>query len=336
MDSRTLIRLALAVVVVAVLCWLAWWLAGGSGGSDLAALKAPPEIPHQPRSLTRRGAVLPPSPDDPALDAVVEAHAVAVPGMGHVRCPHGGALPDDAVMGRTAPGDPDAARVMFLETVGDELMASVAPADGGAVLLDQHYQPVARMRWSGAEPGAWGDCWVEALETVTMRGRLAWSDGSPAVGQQVVACPGEIRVADADGRFDWTMPDGVSCWPMGFLETPEGGFARGRPVEAVGGQREEVLVTMPEPEDLWSPEEQRAMLAQLATMLLDAEDRRPDPLAGVTGLEQATPAAQAQIGTWSAQVEAAQQARYDELEFLASPEADAAELVDAWLLGVGM
>ncbi len=336
MNSRFLRGAVLVSAVVTVLGLVAWWSLCAPGTRDAAALKAPPAVPHQPRSLTRRGPALRPPMDEPMVEVVVEAHTVAVPGLGHVRCPHDDVFRPDALLGRTAPGGPDAAAVLLIERVGADLLGSVGVPEGSTVLLDQHYQPVARMRWSGAEPGAWGDCWVEALQSVTMHGRLVWSDGSPAQGQQVVTCPGEIRVADSQGRFDWTMSEGISCWPMGFLETPEGGFARGRPREVIGGQSGEILVTMPEPEALWSPDEQRAMLQRLATMLLDAEDQRSDPLAGVGGLDQVTPEAREQNGTWAAQVEAAEQARYEELEFLAGPDADAAELVDAWLLGVGM
>ena len=123
---------------------------------------------------------------------------------------------------------------------------------------------------------------------------------------------------------------------MGFVETEDGGFGRGRPVGVTGGETSEIVVTMPSDEDIWTLEQQRKLLGQLALMLSDAEDGRKDAFSQMGRVEDATPEAKRVVASWQEQTQFETKERYDELEFLLSPDAGAEEFKDAWLLGVGM
>ena len=265
-----------------------------------------------------------------------EAHELAVPGLGHVRCAHQGIVSADSLAGRTLPSGPAAQRVYFVELTGDELLASVEQPEGETILQDRHHQPLVKIRWAGAQDGQWGECELSALEMLTVDGALLRADGSPATGESVVTCPGEIRTADEHGEFSFHLPRGVTCHPMGFIEGDDGSFGRGPPAEVTGGVHDEVVVTMPGEDDIWSLDQQRMLLRQLATMLSDAEDRREGPLAQLADLADASPEARSLIAAWAAQVSAARDSRYTELEFLLGPDAGPEDFKDAWLIGVGM
>ena len=293
------------------------------------------------RSKTARAARTPPAAPPPSpsgldVETVEEAYDLVGSGMLRIRCPHHDVLADDALVGRTPSAGADSERVYFLERVGDEVLAAVNTPEGGVILLDHRYQPAAKISWQGADEAGWGSCELEALEVTRVRGTLVWSDGSPAAGEQVVTCPGEVRRADEHGRFEFTIPTGVSCFPMGFVEGEDGSFGRGKPAGAVGGEVDEIVVTMPTEEQIWSLEQQRTLLGRLSTMLMDMEDSREDNLAEIGDMGEASPGAQELLRTWTAQAEAMRQARYDELEFLASPDAGPEEFVECWLNGVGM
>jgi len=147
----------------------------------------------------------------------------------------------------------------FLLVEGGELSAWVE-AEAGVAAVEQSGRDLATLTWDDG-------CQVLATR-VPVRGRVEWSDGSPAVQHDLPACDhGEWTRTDDRGEFETTALLGTTCYLIAFVET-EHTFGRSAVLTVVATTPEPIeglVLVLPDAEDMWS----EAMLASIARRLAD-------------------------------------------------------------------
>ena len=333
-------RLLLLVPVCAVLVLLGWWWSspstvatpttGAVTRAETPATRSPSRA--APRAAPADG----PGPTgDEAngaekADALEGAIGVAFPTLGRIRCVTT-AMPPEA--------DPEGPAPIFpiIDVHQGALVAVVTQVQGEAIIRSANSPDRVHLTWSGATPGQWGTCIAKKPETVEVHGVLRWPDGEPAAEEQLTGCPGDILLSDTEGRFTLSATVGQPCWPTGFIEDDDGSFGRGKPVEVhpkAPGPQPDIEVFLPTDARMMSRQQQLALLPKLVSMLQTTAEGLPDP-AGAAIPGAPDPSSAALLRQWSERVQARRQRMLDDVEPFLDPEADDAELRDAFLFGIG-
>jgi hypothetical protein len=199
------------------------------------------------------------------------------------------------------------------------------PADGSGFLLTQRGEYAATLTWS--EEG----CQTGSMASSTVSGIVLNNDGEPVADVEVVGCAGDFTRSQPDGTFTIELVTGRTCWAFTFRED-EDGFAKGPMVEIIGGQS--AHATLEVPGQAVSASKQRRQLEQGAHQmmaLLDQQYASPSPVTQALERVPDNPLLQA----WSDDETKLLNLKYDELEYLLSPDANDEDWRDIWLFGIG-
>jgi hypothetical protein len=199
------------------------------------------------------------------------------------------------------------------------------PSEGEGFLMTTRGHPVAEFRWTEEL------CQVASLTPLTLPGVVVDADGDPVADTEVVGCVGDLMTTKEDGSFQMKILSGQSCWPFAFRDDDDG-FAKGKMVEAIGGETEHV--ELPSPGASTSAANQRKQLEQGAHQLITFLEKQyagPSPVAETLEEHPDNPV----IRTWADEEVELLNERYEEVEFLLSGDATEDDWRDIWLFGLG-
>ena len=214
-----------------------------------------------------------------------------------------------------------------IRVTGGELVAVLTrPSEGTTLLSTQRGHHVAAFQW-GKE-----SCHVSPLTPLTISGVVVDDNGEPVADMDLVGCVGDLMSTDKDGAFELSISSGQSCWPFAFREDDDG-FAKGKPVEVIGGETR--YVELPSPGESISAAEQQKRLEAGAHYLLSRLEREYAGQSSLTDALEAHPNNPV-IREWADQEVDDLNLRYEDVEYLLSGDANEEDWRDLWLFGLGM